>query len=141
MVLTKREHRAEVKRLDRWFRTWKERLGLRLWTINIRYHAETGPEQDNILVWMDTTPAWEYQDAAINVYCGSTVTLPDDVAEYIVVHELVHVLLSEMYPAKISENYRRHSEHATTLTAKAFINTYREGENARSTPRSAVQRA
>jgi hypothetical protein len=136
--MTDKEFKAEQARLQKIIHKWVQPLGLLYWQrIKIAYERERGPEDDYTAceVAACASCAWYYKEAALTFFCSETITLDEDAAESVVVHELCHVLVNEMREwspaAGMSEDEVRkavrHEEHVVTNLAQAFIWVWKDG--------------
>jgi HAMP domain-containing protein len=85
---------VETERLAQRFRPlqekWKRLLGLDDWT-----DTSTVATKGDGKTWAECNAQWEYKRFAITYY-PNAAQLDDDLFEWVVVHELVHVLLSPL---------------------------------------------
>jgi hypothetical protein len=109
---------------------WIPVLGLDNWSrIDITCSPSTKPDQDGVLG--ETVCLWQYLEADLIFYLGEFIKNdPDDERiEYIILHELCHVIVNEMnpYPQDSEERsiYRKyvvpHEERVVTQLALSFM--------------------
>ncbi|MGH2716473.1 MAG: hypothetical protein ACRDM7_21825 [Thermoleophilaceae bacterium] len=96
---------------------WKERLGLRDWTVHVEVlraglpPKEQEPENTSLRKLATVDPSWEYLIATV---CFDAPALEDRSAEDledVVVHELVHVLVAEMRELVPDKCWRCGTDH------------------------------
>lgn len=112
------------KYIDAWMRP----LGLLWWEVKVNYYDD--PEtvldkfgNDDAVVLARTTTYWEYGTATIDFNLIGIQQLDNEgEVEMMVVHELCHILVSEMREGEI-----HHEERVVTGLTKAFMWT-RGGE-------------
>jgi hypothetical protein len=115
----------EAKELvKKYFDKWTEQLGLRWWNITIHWYREP----DDILrlfksnsdtsklvpAWVESY--WNYLQADIHINLPEFVGMEEEHIEEIIVHELCHVLVSEMREGEL-----HHEERVATILQKAFM--------------------
>lgn len=101
----RRKIRALVKR-------WAKRLGLDGWIIRIVFEREGSHPG----VLADVAREWTYRDALVTFYTRPLSGCDDAEIERVVIHELLHVVLSEMSTQGKSD----HEERVVTTLARAF---------------------
>ena len=123
MTLTDAERDAQRERVKALFERWIGLIGLDRWKIKISYLAE-GPIEgdDGSFALMTCTARWEYRKATITVALSECPALPDDELEQIVVHELMHIFLSEM---REKDEDLKHEERVATMLAEGLIGLYK----------------
>lgn len=133
-----------TKLIDKLAPIWQTRLGLTHWDIQHTY-LDTYYDTDEHKVTATTHAQWQYMDANINWYLPSAVRHNDETLEKILIHELVHVLLSPEQTlvdteivhgsshgqynetqtnALVERNYE-HIELSTEMVTKAIWNAYK----------------
>lgn len=116
------EQKARVKAL---IDKWPEHLGLGWWKLTYVYERELDgeTERDNkVANWVTTfrcRAQWQYSNALITAFLPTIASLSDEDLEQAFVHELCHVLVSEMREPK--KDHYDHEERVATTLAKAFI--------------------
>ena len=113
---------------------WRSPLGLNWWRLTYEYDRtgqdlrlpESSPAGLKTFVAAETTPDWKYLHATILFNMPKLQEADDEYMEYIVVHELMHVLLHETREGR-SEDGWLHEERVATTLAHAFIWTRQAG--------------
>lgn len=135
-----------TKYIDKLAPIWQERLGLSHWDIQHTYLDSYFGDDTNEdhKVTATTHAQWQYMDANIKWYLPSAARHDEATLEKILVHELVHVLLSpeqslvdteiihgsshgqysETQANALSERNYEHIELATEMTTKALYKAY-----------------
>jgi len=114
-----KRHRRRIRRC---FDEWGTKLGLRWWSVEIRYYdrpkhfrkASGASANAAMRVWAD----WRYMTATIAVNVPALAELSDDELERSIVHELVHILVNEM---REDDPDVKHEERTVTMLTKAVI--------------------
>lgn len=108
---------------------WVDDLELGWWHISLEWHREarnsssSDPGDDANL---DIRVAWEYCNALITAYLPRVADLTDEQLDYIVCHELMHMLTDEAMGAS---GKRKRKEHVATQLAQALIRLRRNAED------------
>ena len=116
-----KRHRARCQRI---IRDWLQPLGLLWWQVDTLYYDDpaefpggAGHGDSHIVarVWAQ----WEYLTAKIAINVPEVAQMDDDKLERVLVHELCHILVSEMRadPDACTD----HEERTVTQLANAFI--------------------
>ena len=71
--------------------------------------------QQNMMIYAECTPHWQYENATITFYVPHTQGLSDYDLENVIVHELLHCILAE---AEIK--YGKSEERVITHLSRAF---------------------
>lgn len=108
------------RRVEALLKKWHEPLGLGWYDITIFYQEKPHSENENIA--MQCNAAWEYRRASIDVFPRSYV-FNDEELEYALLHECMHILISETREKGI-----KHEERVACDLAKAFKWVYEAGE-------------
>jgi len=132
-----------TKLIDKLAPIWQTRLGLNHWDIQHTY-LDTYYDPEEHKVTATTHAQWQYMDANIKWYLPSAVRHNNETIEKILVHELVHVLLSPEQSlvdteivhssshgqynetqtnALVERNYE-HIELSTEMVTKALLNAW-----------------
>lgn len=116
------------RKVERWHRKWKKRLGLEHWEIELLFmDSLSGLEDqaDDFLITGTTEVRWNYFEARIKYYLPRCVQKTDEALERTVLHELVHVLLSaeqsELTTAKACEKQELSTELVTIVIWNAYV--------------------
>ena len=107
---------------------WLNTLGLRHWNIDLRYYAEiveSGPESANRSLFAECFASWKYMDVQVRFNLACAIDMSDEQLERLFIHELMHVLLSEMHQDE--PKAQEHEERTATVLANAFMWTYELG--------------
>lgn len=107
----------ESKRVRALAKKWSKRLGLWRWNIVIEMCPEECADaaQQNMMIFAECTPHWEYENATITFYVPHIKQLSDYELENVVIHEFMHCILDE---AEIK--YSKSEERVATALARAF---------------------
>ena len=112
-----KRQRRRVRRLaDRWVKP----LGLSWWRVDHLYYDRRKrfkTKRGEVLFYVRAD--WRYAQAAIDVNLPLVAQMSDEELEEYYVHELSHIFLSEMRPAKGDGD--DHEERVATTLAKAFV--------------------
>jgi len=123
---------AKEKLFDNTFDFWLKKFNLTEWDIQLDFLDKEEFKalflKNNKLV--ELAPAcceslWQYQQAKINVNSDKLETVDDSDMEKIVIHEFMHIFLSEM---RNNHKDGEHEERVATMLARAFIgiNNFKE---------------
>lgn len=132
------------ERVDRTVRAWTHRLGLRWWWIKVVIDTDaasfehSSDERDSAAFRtttnMEVVSDWQRMTATIRVNAYAVLEVDDAELEEWIVHELCHVLVSEMRTPAWSEPTAQeimaqmdHEERVVTMLTKAFGWTYQAG--------------
>lgn len=131
------EHASTLDRYEKliqqYVEYWIPTLGLDNWSrIDIICHVGSHPEHTGILA--TTTSDWRYMEADVSFYLGAIVgcEADDDRLEYIVVHELCHILICEMRTFEdsrqecLNPNQAPHEERVVSNMAMTLLRTKRD---------------
>lgn len=97
---------------------WKPRLGLQAWYLYVH--------TSNRITWEDgihfnagglCTPRWKYLEADLR-FSVDLLIANQDIFEEVIVHELVHVVLSEL------DRRDEHEERVCTLLTRSLLGYY-----------------
>lgn len=112
---------AQRVRVRAIFDRWLGLLRLQGWQIIFHWDRTDGAERGHSFrSFMSCEPDWRYLHAVINVHLGAISEVDDDdVLEGYVVHELMHIHLSEI--SHDDETYRAHEERVATQLSRAFL--------------------
>lgn len=99
---------------------WIPRLGLTDWHITVQRDDEP-PCEDEGHVLMQVWSDWRYRDITITIMDATIMDADEDRLEEYVLHELCHVLVSELRPNKRTEAYRDKEERTVTVLARCFV--------------------
>lgn len=92
------DFRSERERVQSFFETWVERLSLGHWAICVRYHQNSKPGEDGEedITIFDINVMSTYLSATIDAWLTATYNLDDKRLQTMVVHELMHIFLTEL---------------------------------------------
>lgn len=109
------EKRAKklIRKHLKWWVYW---LGLTHWNIGLKYSKSSTEDGEVKLVGAHVDTTWEYQRATITFYIDNLTHLNDREIESLIVHELVHTMVNEMY-----EDGVKHEERVVTNLENAFL--------------------
>lgn len=124
-AMTDAEYTAQKKRVKSIWDKWSNMLGLRTWQrVSIEYFRDDVlPRHDGE---SDRTPTaavadvrthWQYRTAHVRICLPAAMNEDDYNLEYIIVHEMCHMLVNEM---REEEDRHNHEEHVVTGLAMAF---------------------
>lgn len=105
------------------FEWWISYLGLKWWDVVVCYYDDslTYYKATDCAGQMVTHAQWEYMHATVSVNAPRCVGFTDDELERMVVHELCHILVSEMHAEDTTNETRRHEERTVSMMTKAFL--------------------
>lgn len=121
-------HDAEVKRIRRIFRQWRERLFLHDWEVRLDYVDGEFVSPDGAASGeANATCAadWKYRHALITFNTRKTRDLSDETLTKTIIHEAMHVHLNEM--RHFDTGGLPHEERVASTLAQAFLWTFRDG--------------
>ena len=127
--MTDKEFAHHKKRIKDLLDIWCFRLGLRWWHIVAEYardsseYAAMGSEVDGSTA--RTRVMWEYLSATVSFDVSLIAEHNDEQLEYIVLHELSHILVAEMRDCMRCDCGGdkfdiKHEERVVTMIGKAF---------------------
>lgn len=94
------EYEAQKARVNSVAQRWISALGLRWWRINMEWARDSPGHKGNGLVRemvaAETLASWKYMEATITWYLSVLADTDDEQLDYIVRHELAHILVNEM---------------------------------------------
>lgn len=136
-----RDYKAQERRIRQFANFWAKALGLNQWALHFQLcrEGEMQADHDNspesaFAPLMDCETQWEYQQAHIRINAPMLATVDDAAAERCVVHELAHVLVSEMRVPdwagatdEARHSLRDHEERVVTMLANALLWTREAG--------------
>ncbi len=133
--MTDKEVKTQIARIQKLIDRWIRPLGLDWWRIHVHYERNPSPDKDGSYVGlMRMETHWEYLVASITVFLPHMVDMKDQDLEIAFLHELSHILVAEMRPAKCDDDYVRHEERVVSTLAYAFYwsreATLKEGKHA-----------
>lgn len=124
------EYEATKARILTIFNRWQGPLGLRWWRVNLvwdREHDTAHSDSDlggNVvsMCCAVTTVSWAYLEATITWFVPACAELDDERIEYIVLHEMAHILVNEMRWAdeNAGPHNMAHEERVCTGLGHAF---------------------
>lgn len=126
--MNEEKFKEQQARVEAYFEKWLTPLGLRWWTIDFIWRddgCDRRRDTPTRRCAMHTFASWPYSEAAITVHVERLASVTDEKLEWIVVHELCHILVNEM-----RENDIDHEERVTSALASAFLWTREAGEKA-----------
>lgn len=123
--MTDAEYESQKARVKVLWDKWTNMLGLRTWQkISIEYFRDEAlPRRDDesertpSSAVADVRTHWQYRTAHVRICLPAAMGEDDDNLEYIVVHELCHILVNEL---REQEDWLNHEEHVVTQLAMAF---------------------
>jgi hypothetical protein len=118
------EYELLKHRIEQLFDYWRERMGLKWWSLVVHFVRDTGEFRVDGERKPETVACceadWRYLKASLSFNMLACADLADGELEYVVVHELCHVLVNETRGPDLMA-YKGHEERVTTTIAKAFI--------------------
>lgn len=118
------EYEALKERIETLFDYWQARLGLKWWRVWRSYVRDASEFRVDDERKPDTSACaevdWRYLEATIKFNMLPCSRCEDDELEYVIVHELCHVLINETRGPELKA-YQGHEERVATTLAKAFI--------------------
>lgn len=123
------EYEAQKARMQGFIEPWINALGLKWWhRVELEYHRDQQWFEDNDHhgAAATATADWEYQRGTLRFNLPRCVELDDSDAEYVAVHECMHLLLLQMRQAVPDAawdagRWMPWEEHTCTDLAKAFM--------------------
>lgn len=142
--LTDAEYQALDDRLLRIFKIWTHRLGLGWWHVKYvldtdaaSFEVETDPRDSAAFrseTHMEVITDWQRLNATVRVNAYAVKDMSDEDLAESVVHELCHVLVSEMRipdwadaPSQVLHSQHDHEERVVVMLTKAFGWTFQAG--------------
>ncbi len=134
-MLNKKDYKKEQDRIKVLVSKWEPILGLSDWKIKYVFTLES--DSWDIRTAGRASVDWQYKLAYITFYCNETATLDIVELEWMVVHEMCHVIVNEMRAmtkdSHLNQSYFidgwiMHEERVCTELANSFI----RGKNDRS---------
>lgn len=129
-----REYKAQSKRINAAVARWKRNLGLNNWEIDVQCCREgemlTNEDRESASSFSpaaDCEAHWQYQSAAIRFNTPLVATFDDDELNGAVVHELMHVMVCELRPARFTLSHLMHEERVVTMLTNAALWTREDG--------------
>lgn len=104
-------------------------LGLQDWEICCEY-CPCPPEEDMHHAGADCKVQWDYKTATIRWVMSALTENSEDQIEYVVVHEMCHILVNQMRDVWVNKGDAavfciRHEERVVTELAKSFLRARR----------------
>ena len=131
--MTDKEYRREAKRIHRLIKLWKTRLYLCELDISVEVHRDALSNDRGWSNWRvnATTDAhWQYCTAYIRFSAMATISLSDEDLAITVIHELLHVALSETRTEEYDEEAAGHEERVVTRLSRSIYELGKRGNNA-----------
>ena len=113
------EYEETKARVMEVFERWRYALGLNMWLLHMEWSRTE--KRSGAAGWVagEATADWRYQEATIEWYLPVVMDMDAERLEYVVLHELGHVLLHEMRESG-GEGGIDHEERVVTQVAKAL---------------------
>jgi len=113
--------RQRIRRLEK---KWAPLLGLRWWSIEYCFYDKRkryakATERDGQTSVASCVADWRYLTAVVSFNLPMWTTLSDAKAEWVFVHELMHIFLQELQAPRT--DHMDHEERICTSLAKAFL--------------------
>lgn len=141
--MTDSEYKAAIKRIRPILLKWQKPCGLGMWRrVDFTYHRDAASLAGGSRVELDehardiagcAVVDWEYREATIHLNVDKLSDHTDEEIDYIVRHEICHVLVNEMREwQKHSANYSaiKHEERVVSDLAMILGWVYMEGVDA-----------
>jgi hypothetical protein len=125
--MTDKEYNATRRRCLKLFDRWKNDVGLGPYEITYEFHREGIPDKGtpdvhtSLTTVMDVEASWKYMRAKVRVDMPSACTLEVAELEQTIVHEFMHIVLSELKPERQSPSLHDHEEHVAEHLARRFV--------------------
>lgn len=137
MTLTDAEFNRLKRHIEKRLRFWKDALGLTLWHITPEFFRVPwdGAERASADCLMDIDPDWRYLTAhlRVNVFAVWSHALDDDAIDRVIVHEFLHIHVSELRCLVMDDKLDQHIDHeervVSGLTLAVFW-TFEAGRDA-----------
>lgn len=122
--MTDEEYKGLKERIEALFDYWTARLGLRWWRIHRVFVRDASEfktdEKDRPDTTANCSADWRYLEAKVSFNMLRCLDLDPDELEYVVVHELQHILVNETRDDEL-KGFTASEERVCTTLAKAFI--------------------
>lgn len=111
--------KQKVRVLER-FTRWKDDMGLAGWHLDIAWYRECAntDAQGSGDTAMEVSSQWQYRQALFSVYLPKVALEDDDRLDWMVCHEILHVLVAEM---RGDRKVNKHEERVCSQLAQSFI--------------------
>lgn len=116
VLMNDAEYAAAKERVMEVFERWRYPLGLNMWRLHMRFNRTDKPAGALARVAGTADPDWRYLEATVDWYLPVLADMDDEELEYVVLHELTHVLLNEMRESA-GEGGLDHEERVVTQVA------------------------
>lgn len=126
------EYEATKARVEERAQRWIAALGLRWWRVHLVWmrDMEDAPRRPNgkaERLAADTHASWQYMEATVRWFLPVLADMDDEELDYIVRHELAHILVNEMRWVQgtaegghADDDSHDHEERVCTMLGKAF---------------------
>lgn len=104
--------------VDKHLTYWLPLLNLDTWNVSVNFEPEISPHRPECIASMNAS--WCYKEAAMTCYLPNLAKMKDRQIEYVVVHELCHVMVCMMRNRKSKVEME---EAVVTELAKSFMRT------------------
>lgn len=125
--LSDSEYMAARERVRQTFEAWIPRLRLQGHAFYFTWNRGEGEERQVGSTAMACKPDWRYLRAEITVFLGSVHEADDAELSNMVIHELVHVHLSELAQDDHTGMYQAHEERVCESLTRAIKEVYLAG--------------
>lgn len=102
-----------IRKHLKWWVYW---LGLTHWNIALKFCKSSTEDGGVKLAGAHVDTLWEYQRATIEFYINDLTHLVEREIESLIVHELIHIMVNEMYESGV-----KHEERVVTTLENAFL--------------------
>ena len=123
-----KQFEKQKTRIKKYIDKWRDLLGLWNWHLDVEWSDN---DKDGIVenteILAHTYVSWQYLDYKITFYLKSFVDKDDEEVEKVVIHEMCHVLVSEM-----RENTTNHEERVVSNLTNVMRWVYEEGQKSKS---------
>lgn len=119
---------AQKARVEAMFALWIPRLRLQGHRYLYIWERGCGDDTPTGQVIFECDSDWRYLSARITCYLEGCADQTDERLAGLVVHELVHVHLSEIRLDDDTGGFRAHEERVTECLARAFLDTFAAGK-------------
>jgi len=103
---------------------WTKILGLDRCNLTLEFSDEAKVSEDGMHIVAETSASWQYNCALIVFYLANFDKVKPDRLEMVVLHELVHVLVSEMRACTASDG-DAHEERSVCGITDAIMRAYK----------------
>lgn len=116
------EYEQEKQRCVVLFEEWRSILRLQAWQLTYSFYRGQHPRGESAAggrCVMEVQGDWRYLQGSVDIYTGETKDLSDEDLLDCVIHELMHLHLTEI--SIEDENFRAHEERVVTQLTRVIL--------------------